>query len=108
MSQSPGYQTAMAPRPLQNQAPQQSETGGAQNAHGQQPPAQQQQQSRTSSITSIQLCQMATELISEIVSRTTERKLALWNIFTSSLFQSVRSFELSKFQQVQKWQSMCQ
>ncbi|CBY30427.1 unnamed protein product [Oikopleura dioica] len=72
MSQSPGYQTAMAPRPLQNQAPQQSETGGAQNAHGQQPPAQQQQQSRTSSITSIQLCQMATELISEIVSRTTE------------------------------------
>lgn len=70
MSQSPGYQTAMAPRPLQNQAPQQPETGQQQ----QQPPAQQQQQSRTSSITSIQLCQMATELISEIVSRTTERK----------------------------------
>lgn len=88
MSQSPGYQTAMAPRPLQNQAPQQSETGGAQNAHGQQPPAQQQQQSRTSSITSIQLCQMATELISEIVSRTTERKLA-FGIFLRALYFSL-------------------
>ena len=76
MSQSPGYQTAMAPRPLQNQAPQQPETGQQQ----QQPPAQQQQQqSRTSSITSIQLCQMATELISEIVSRTTERKRLFYN-----------------------------
>ncbi|CAG5107102.1 Oidioi.mRNA.OKI2018_I69.chr1.g3147.t1.cds [Oikopleura dioica] len=82
MSQSPGYQTAMAPRPMQNQAPQSpaAQTGApnaqnaqAQNSQQQNPQQQQQQgQSRSSSITSIQLCQMATELISEIVSRTTE------------------------------------
>ena len=85
MSQSPGYQTAMAPRPMQNQAPQSpaAQTGAqnaqnpqAQNSQQQNPQQQQPQQgqSRSSSITSIQLCQMATELISEIVSRTTERK----------------------------------
>ena len=95
MSQSPGYQTAMAPRPMQNQAPQSpaAQTGApnaqnaqAQNSQQQNPQQQQQQgQSRSSSITSIQLCQMATELISEIVSRTTERKELMILLFHAQI-----------------------